>query len=832
MQYRGKPVLWLVVRAAVLLLAAMAFGEDKVSVVVTVTNAPATPQAMCQSSIEAPYLVLRNLKINGKSEVRAMAAAQEGLAAISRQGYEHAKSINLHDFSQLQFRDGFLYGVNQAGQTLLLFPQDKKPDKNSPTAVTEIYKVMVQGETAGKSKDKRSVGLNAVQAIFNLNQNDPPEAALFQHAAQENKAAIWKGYLNIAHDYKLAEAMAGLHGALGACVNDSLQAYAGGNYAALKDARTAAMEAKGLDDSPASQELLAKVEAKEKAGSDLIAQAGSLLQSGQWDESLAALEPLKKFLGQAKELDAVYSAANDKSYDLHFRQGGEKLKTGDFAQAMVEYETALARKPDSAEASNGRKEALIRKAVVDSAKLRQQKQPTKAREQLLALAGTDQSLTQDARFAGELKAASCEMAGQLLLETQKLMLLPATKKLKPLTPLSEKVFIGGAQKLSTAESVCPGKAGAMLTQVRGQLAEFHLQQARKARARGAHASALLYGQAALKYAPDNQEARQLTAEAAKAATEKAQVRIGVIFRDASGQCAQEASQLEQTLQSHLSTYYSVMNQQEAQAFYAGPQHQRRSNHVLVVGQVHSCTVQRSEQQQPVSSHYVVANPAYQDIKNSEQNADQQYRSCRSTYGEANCGQMRNNLDSIRAQRRNTQEWLKYEYSYNAHSVSLFGKTSASVQFIGGTPAGGVAPTNEEVRDSCSEMAGMRDDDETKVGWAGVISNGVQQFTSRNPQNQCPLPPDEQYKSQMLEKIEATLKMSIPSQLLTIQNDYLKRARQVSDAEEVMENYLLFLLSNANRDSAGIQDAMNFIRHHDPDLQPELLAQNTSVAGKD
>jgi hypothetical protein len=229
---------------------------------------------------------------------------------------------------------------------------------------------------------------------------------------------------------------------------------------------------------------------------------------------------------------------------------------------------------------------------------------------------------------------------------------------------------------------------------------------------------------------------------------------------------------------------------------------------------------------------VAANPAYQDLKNSEQNADQQYRSCRSTYGDANCAQLRSNLDSIRAQRRNTQEWLKYEYSYNAHSVSLFGKTSASVQIMGATPAGGIAPANEEVRDSCSEMAGMRDDDESKVGWAGVISNGVQQFTSRNPQNQCPLPPDEQYKSQMLEKIGASLKMSVPSQLLTIPNDYLKRARQLSDAEEVMESYLLFLLSNANRDSAGIQDAMNFVRQHDPDLQPEILGQNTNLAGKD
>jgi uncharacterized protein HemY len=116
-------------------------------------------------------------------------------------------------------------------------------------------------------------------------------------------------------------------------------------YAPYKEARTAAMEAKGVEDSPSSQELLARVEAEEKTVSNSIAQASSLLQSGKWDESLASLEPLKKFLGQLRELDMVYSAANDKSYELHLRQGGERIKSGDFAEALLQYETALARKP-------------------------------------------------------------------------------------------------------------------------------------------------------------------------------------------------------------------------------------------------------------------------------------------------------------------------------------------------------------------------------------------------------------------------------------------------------------------------------------------------------
>lgn len=834
MKCLSKQISRLAVIAALLSLTGAGWSEDKLSVIVTKASLPSTTAGLCQGSVEIPNMALHNIKINGKGDIRAMAVPQQGhLPTITRQEYEHARAISIRDLSQLQLKDGFLYGLNQAGETLLLFPQDRKPEKNTQAPLTEIYNVMVEGQLPGKSKEKRSLNLTAVQKIFNLNPNDPVEAALFQHAAQENNAATWKGYLSLAHDYKLAEAMSELQGALSTCVNDSLQAYTGGNYSALKDARTAAMEAKGVEDSASSQELLARVEAEEKALSGSIAQANSLLQSGKWDECLASLEPLKKFLGQLRELDAVYSTSNDKSYELHLRQGGEKIKNGDFAEALLQFETALARKPDSTEALQGRREAVIRKAVVDSAKLRQQKLPAKAREQLLELATSDQSLTQDQRFAGELKIASCDTAGQLLLDAQKLLLFPATKKLKPLTTLlNEKAFIAGAEKLGTAESVCPGKGGSMLSQVRGQLAEFHLKQARSARTRGAFAAVLLYSQAALRYAPDNQEARALAEQAAKVATEKAQVRVGVIFRDASGQCVQETAQLAQTLQAHLSIYYSMIEEQEAEALYATPQHQRQPNHLLVVGQITSCSVQRSEQQQPVPSHYVVANPAFQDIKNAEQNAEQQYKSCRSTYGEANCAQMRSNLESVKAQRRNTQEWLKYDYSYSAQTVSLFGKISASVQIIGGMPPRAVAPAGDEIRDACAEMVGLRDDDETKVGVLGIITGGVQQFASRNSQNHCPLPSDEQYKAQMLQKIEENLKMSIPSQLLAIPNDYLKRAHQLSDVEETIESYSLFLLSNTNRDSAGIHDAMNFIRQHDPDLQPELLGQNTNLAGKD
>jgi hypothetical protein len=114
-----------------------------------------------------------------------MAVPQQGhLPTIMRQEYEHAKGTNIRDLSQLQFKDGFLYGLNQAGETLLLFPQERKPEKNAQAPLAEIYNVMVEGQLPGKSKEKRSVNLTAIQKIFNLKPNDPVEAALFQPGAR------------------------------------------------------------------------------------------------------------------------------------------------------------------------------------------------------------------------------------------------------------------------------------------------------------------------------------------------------------------------------------------------------------------------------------------------------------------------------------------------------------------------------------------------------------------------------------------------------------------------------------------------------------------------
>src|SRR5262249_33709029 len=152
----------------------------------------------------------------------------------------------------------------------LLFPQDKKPDKNSPVALPEIYKVSIEGQSPQpKSKEKQNLNFQDVWKIFNLNPNEKVESVIFLHVAQENKAAFWKGYLKNIPDFKLVEALGGLRDSLSQCVNDSLAAFESGNYSALKDAESEALEAKSVDDSSITQNLIAKVESAKKRVEEL-----------------------------------------------------------------------------------------------------------------------------------------------------------------------------------------------------------------------------------------------------------------------------------------------------------------------------------------------------------------------------------------------------------------------------------------------------------------------------------------------------------------------------------------------------------------------------------
>src|SRR5216683_371751 len=417
-------IIWL------LFLTHAGFCEERVSVVVLKTDIPAEISRVCQETIDSPFLAVRGLKINGKGEVKAVALTAEGRQPVlTRQEYEHARSINLKEFSQLEIREGLLYGLTRTGETLLLFPQDKKPDKNISVPLTEMYRVSLEGQiVAAKAKDKRTLEFGRVWKIFNLDQADPPEAALFQHAAQENKAAIWKGYIRNIREYKLAEALAGLRETLAQCVADSLQTFAQGNYASIKTAETAALEAKGIDDSEVTQALLTKVKEEQKHFQDLIALASSLVQSAKWDDALTALEPLKKYLTQTKELDAAHAAANNGSYDFHFQTAKDKLRGNNLAEALKEYEVALNRKPDSSEAQSGRTEALVGMTIADSRQLRQHKKPAEAREQILNTLSTERFLADDPRIAAELKLANCEFSAQLFSEAQKSVLSP-TKNL-------------------------------------------------------------------------------------------------------------------------------------------------------------------------------------------------------------------------------------------------------------------------------------------------------------------------------------------------------------------------------------------------------------------
>jgi len=823
---KAKPVVVAKVLLVVGMLTGMGFCEERISVVILSMSLPTEATQFCQSTIETNYQAFRNLKINGKSEVRGEPVPPEGHGQpVTRQEYEHAKALNIKDFIQLEVRDGVLYGLTNSGETLLLFPQDKKPEKNSPVALTEMYKVPVEAQNPQpKSKEKQTLNLQTVWKIINLNANDKIESALFLHVAQENKAAFWKGYLKNVSDFKLPEALTGLRDALSQCVNDSLAAFAVGSYSALKDAETEALEAKGIEDSPSTQALVDKVQSERKKFQEVLAQASTMIQADKWDDALTALEPEKKYLGQFTDLDSTFKSANDKSYEFHINDANAALQKNALADALREYETALTRKPDSFEAQSGRRESLIRKAIADSKQLRAQKKPGEARTRLLALTTAEARTGDDARIAAELKQASCEFSGQMQSEAQKVVLAP-TKRLKPLTEALEKSYIEAFDRLARANEACATKAITdLLSQIRKRLADFHLEHARMAESRGALATALLYGQAAMRYAP-NPEASSTVDQMSRRLQDNLRVRVGVILRDATNgrSCQNDVAYFAQALQSQLTTDFILLDRPQTQVLLQTPQSQRPINQILLLGQVQYCSIQRNTADQQVPSKYRVQNPDYQNMRNSEQAAEQQYKSCRSTYGEANCGAAKSNFESIKSQRHNMQEWLLYDYNFTSRTTSLRGNLSLELQVVTSSGLQKFGPFQQQIQDQCLEELDIRDDDITKVGWFGTVSPILQQIMQAKSKSHCPLNGDEQYKSLMQQNVEQNLRIVVPEQIGRIPREYLKRAREGANQQTALENYAMFLLSNVPKGPKETEEAVNVIKSHHNDLQPENLS---------
>src|SRR5205809_6762971 len=171
-EFKRLPNLWFVSILLLGVLGSTCLCQDRTSVVVLKTE---DQGQLCRNTIETQYQAVRNLKINGKTEVKSESVPAGGHPQpITRQEYDRAKSIGIKDLAQLEVRDGMLYGLSKAGETLLLFPQDKKPEKNSPTTLADMYKISVEGQES-QSKSKRTVDFKTIWKIFNLAPNDPVE---------------------------------------------------------------------------------------------------------------------------------------------------------------------------------------------------------------------------------------------------------------------------------------------------------------------------------------------------------------------------------------------------------------------------------------------------------------------------------------------------------------------------------------------------------------------------------------------------------------------------------------------------------------------------------
>jgi hypothetical protein len=146
----------------------------------------------------------------------------------------------------------------------------------------------------------------------------------------------------------------------------------------------------------------------------------------------------------------------------------------------------------------------------------------------------------------------------------------------------------------------------------------------------------------------------------------------------------------------------------------------------------------------------------------------------------------------------------------------------SVQLWSAGGAQTLGPFDQEVADSCLEDVGMRDDDDTKFGILGVVSDAVSNFNTARGRSHCPLSTDEGYRNTLTQNLQQMIQPALAVPLRNMPNTYLERARHAADRETALENYVMFILSTSGQGGEQSQEALKFINSVDPDLKSDAM----------
>lgn len=716
---------------------------------------------VCAAGTAEPKVIqFRNPKIKGQDEVRL--AAELGSASMStgidENRFKRLKKSKIKDLSELESRDGLLYVATGEGRKLLAIPDIAVP-KNSRTTLGQYAEMTLEGETQeGRKWTKQVFPLKSVWRVFVLSAAMTPDEALFRHAEQEKSIGQWAFYLTKVSSYRVKEANEGLSQATIGCLDSALQRFRGGDFRAVEDAKEFAQRLvamAGQDTSVAQR--LASIKKEEQDLRDRIRSGMQFRREQNWDQALAAWEPLVIYRNDPsmKDFGDAYGDVLAKSHDFHLDLAKKAEQTGasrgmtleanseaPFLEALKEYETALKRKPDSVSAQHGRRDMIIRIALIEVKRKRAAKQPGPAYE---LVAKTLKEQGNDDRLAAELKETGCEYGAQLYEQARNLVAAPvpvsvaktasakpvaapkptappkpgapmpgvtaATKKTavpaKPAatpaapdvppqvrvkviqTPAEKPPFVEAREKLINAMGLCAAAdKSQLLAQVNAALADFHVAQAKRSIQRKLFATALLHVKAAQSFQSDRSDLEPLLSQTREPVQKKAQFQAGVVVSSVVSECAPIAQQLVSSIESALSgagANVQILAQDQAaqtlRRIRGAAAQSADTNYVIISGQLGVCSAAAAPQARQVRSKSATPNPRYPQIQEAERNASRNYDDCRraNPNNEAVCNQVRSNRDAIRQQLANEPSYHFQDYSYTERTITTSGQMRLTLQ---------------------------------------------------------------------------------------------------------------------------------------------------------
>jgi hypothetical protein len=795
----------------------------------------------CDGSVELSYLVINNIKLNGKDHLRLLHSFSSGISTtISRKEYKDGFKTRLKDLYMIKFeKDNLLYATSFAGQSpILALPEEVKGQNQDRSPLSSYYSIMISGEAIeGKERRKLNLALNNIWKIYFVPEGTAIGDALFRHAVEEQSVVIWDAYLKKTNNYRFNEARAHLRNALIGCANNYLGKFRTGDYYSINRAKEHVTRAETINIDSSSQQINSTIAESiarvENARKELVER----VQSRRWDEAIEVAQPARAYLGIWPDAKNLYEHAVKQSHDLHLANGELALKRNELETALGSCVRARDRSPTSERANSCICEARHLIALRDADIYRKKEQPKVAKE-ILEKDLLETSCLKDPRVETALIQSKCEYSKQLLVEAKDLIsnnkelatiksrprglrgpiLLSSDQSLyirgTPLNLNQRRILIDARNRLLLANQLCINKEiEVSLNEVGKQLSTLFQEEAERALQRDAVITAYLYLKRASQYEPDNSELTSSLSHLQQLFDNKRRVNIGVVIEDRVGNSESDhalreiSAELESIINSVGLANPILLDRTDAEISLGLIQSgdALKVPTIILFGEIMNANVDTDETRRDIDTSFSYQNPEWTVADNAHDKANDDLKKClrlKNHSPSVDCSSIANYVSSLREDRDKIERTITESYTYHENQIRVEGylrlllqatDTISNNKHLLGTLV-------SSVEDSCTERSGVHPKD-----------------TSLSD-NTCYLSSESSYLGRMIDKVKAEARSKVYIQLKTFPERLYRRAISASSREQAVEEFLNFLFITSDRSGDEAIQAMNYISSYDPDLK--------------